>query len=199
MIKSLVYSFAAASSGIIGAICVWFTGNGFTTWVSIGYLFIASIWVASWYVTRNSERKRSKKQWIAQIAISLLWWPAAIISGVIGLLATQSFTFPGMVGTFLVYGCASVVAIGLGILSLRIEGATLTMRFYCLLVGANASVLALTLFVLNRLETLPVNLSNHFDMWLILIVFVPLAAVNGWLYGMAFPTVAKPFDSATTH
>lgn len=185
MTKSFVYSLAAASSGIIGAICMWFTGNSFTTWLSIGYLFVASIWVASWYVTRHSESTRSKKQWLTQIGISLLWWPAAITGGLLGLLATQSFTFPGMVHTFFLYGFASAVAIGLGILSLRIEGATLTTRFLCLLVGANIAVLAVTLFVFDRFQT---PLINHYNEWLILIVFVPLATVNGWLYGMAFPT-----------
>jgi hypothetical protein len=192
VIKSLVYILATACAGIIGAVYVRFTGNSVTTWLSIGYLYIASIWVASWYVRRHSVIARSRGGWLTQIAISLFWWPAALLAGVLAAFVTQSFSFPTLVDTFLVYGFASVVAVGLGIVSLRVEGATLTTRFFSWLVGANVAVFVVTHVIFNRFLF---SLSNQYDFWLMLIIFVPLGTVNGCLYGIAFPVVAKPLAS----
>lgn len=94
--------------------------------------------------------------------------------------------------SLVVYGFASVIAIGIGLLSLRVDGVKLSFRFLSLVVGANTSVLLLTHALFNRFESC---LSYHYEVWLILIIFVPLASVNGWLYGKAFPAEAMPFES----
>ena len=92
------------------------------------------------------------------------------------------------------YGFASIIAVGMGVLSLRVDGAELSKRFFVLLTVLNATVLTIGLVIYNYFQTPPFNLSNHYEVWLMLILFVPLAAVNGGLFGSAFPNEAKPFD-----
>jgi hypothetical protein len=197
MKKLLLYAFAAACSGLLGATFLWVTGDSVTTWVGMGYLFVFSIWLASWFTRRPSKATRSKGQWAAQIAISLLWWPVALLSGFVGLFAAQPFALSPIIHSLFMYGTASVVAIGLGLLSLRIDGAKLSSRFLSVLVFANVIVLGVALLVYNHFQAPPFRLSDHYEVWLILMVFVPLAAVNGAIYGFAFPEIAKPFDSAS--
>jgi hypothetical protein len=136
-------------------------------------------------------------QWIAQIAISLLWWPAALLAGFLGLFAAQPLSLPALMHSAFMYGFASIIAIGMGILSLRLDGAELSRQFFGLLITANVAVLGAGLIIYNRFQTPPFHLSGHFDVWLILIIFVPLAAVNAGLFGSAFPEAAKPFDSTS--
>ncbi len=198
MKKLLLYAIAAACSGVLGAIFLWVTGDGVTTWVSMGYLFVAAIWLASWFTRKTSKAMRSKGQWAVQIAISLLWWPVALLSGFVGLFAAQPFALSPIMHSVLMYGAASVGAIGLGLLSLRIDGAKLSNRFLSMLVLANGTVLGVGLLVYNHFQAPPFRLSDHYEMWLILIVFVPLAAVNGAIYGFAFPEIAKPFEKKGT-
>jgi len=185
----------AALSGIIGAVCFWWVGGDVRTWAALGYLFIASIWASCWWVRRHVGNRRSTGQWIAQVAISVLWWPAALVCGLLGLYVAQPFALSSMAHSVFMYGFASLIAIPLGVLSLWVDGANLSGRFFSVLICANAAVLGVSLLVYNRFQTPPFSLSDHYEVWLVLTVFVPLAAVNGGLYGYAFPEVAKPSGS----
>jgi hypothetical protein len=197
MMNSFVYMIAAALSGVIGAALLWWSDKSVGVWAALGYLFVGSIWMSSWWVRRHAESRRTTGQWAAQVAISLLWWPAAIVGGFLGLFAAQPFSLSPLAHSVFMYGFASVIAIGLGVLSLRVDGAHLAARFFSFLICANAAVCGAGLLVYNRFQNPPYGLSNHYESWLILILFVPLAVVNGGLYGSRFPEVAKPFDSAS--
>lgn len=185
MKKPLTYAIAATLSGLLGMAFFWFTDQTLVVWLGLGYLFVASIWAGSLLLKQHHIAKPIGRWWIPQIVISILWWPIAIAGGFIGLFAVQGLSIASWAYMISVYGCATALAIAMGVLSLHISGVEMSRFFIVAAVFLNATILIVGNLVWNRFQTPPFRLSSHYDAWLVVILFTPLGALNGWLYGYA--------------
>jgi hypothetical protein len=129
-----------------------------------------------------------KSYQFTQVLLAVIWWPLVLAGGLLGLIAAKDVTMPGLMHSFIMYAFAACVAVILGAGSVALRGLQVSSALLCGVLVANLVVIAAGLGLYEHFQVTPFTLSNHYDAWLVLILLLPLAGLNGWAYGRAIDT-----------
>jgi hypothetical protein len=197
----ITFAFAGALSGFAGAALLFAFPDNFIPWIVMGYFFVAALWIAT-SISQGDERPRASTGLSIQLLISVVAWPLTILAGVLGLFLTKGLHLPSWSYSFVSYACGSAMAFSLGGLSLQKRKAAFSALSWIGGFGLNLLIILIALAVYHKLDLPPSKISNHFEGWLGLILFAPLATLDAVLYGWASDSrvgrVAHPFVGSIT-
>ena len=185
MKKPIVFAATACISALVGSALQFVVTDSLAPWIIDGYLFVLSLWAALRIVHYRARSGLRMGHIFAQVLLALVWWPLVLGGGLLGLIVAKDVTMPGMMHSFIMYGFAATVAVVLGAGSLSLRGLPVPFALLCGVLATNLLVIAAGLVSYKHFQVAPFVLSNHYDAWLVLILFLPLAALNGWAYGRA--------------
>ena len=188
MRKPLVFAASASTSAIIGSAFLFIATDSVLPWIINGYLFVVSLWVALKIVRYRPPLGLRKGYGFTQVLLGVVWWPLVLTGGFLGLIAAKDVTMPPLMHSFIMYGFAACVAVILGAGSIALRGLQVSIPLLSGALAANFVVIAAGLVLYEHFQVAPFALSKHYEAWLAFILFLPLAALNGWAYGRAIGT-----------
>lgn len=192
-----IFVLAGALSGVAGAVLLFALPNDLVSWLLLGYLFVAALWIATW-ITQHKLQTSRRGSYI-QILISFIAWPLVLLAGILGLYLAKAIALPLTSYSFVSYVCASLMAFALGVLSLHRRKVTVSSISWLGGLLADFVLLLLALAVFHKLNVPRSSMSNHYEGWLCLIVFAPLAVLDAGLYGWAIASAPSAIACDTGH
>jgi hypothetical protein len=108
-----------------------------------------------------------------------------LLAGVLGLFLAQAVSLPLSGYSLASYTCATLMAFALGAFSLKRRRVVVSSTAWLVGFLADFSILLITLLVFHRIDVPRSSISNHYEAWLCLVVFLPLAILDASFYGLA--------------